>query len=153
MDKELQLLNDKFAIRQVQYNYARAIDTRNRDLLRSIYADEITYDWTDFDPNMIETVPADKWVDNTFALIKGLKATEHQMTNFLIEVDGDHAKATTYLRAMHYLPNTDGDNWCECGGIYWNEYVRTEAGWKIERIKLNILWWTGNQDLFRLAML
>lgn len=152
MDQNLQLLQDKLAIMQVQYNYARGVDTRDKALLRSTYADTIVYDFRGHDPSLYaENVPADDWVEGTFAMIKGLRATEHQMTNFLIEVDGDTAEAVVYLRAMHYLPNEFGESCCECGGYYKNGYVRTPEGWKIKKVNLNYLWWTGNQHVFKLA--
>ena len=152
MDQKLALLMDKEAIKELQYRYALGVDTKDFKLLRSCYDDVIEIDFSGHDPTLInDNMSADDWVAGTESIVKGLKSTQHQMTNFLITVDGDRASAIVYLRAMHYLPNNLGDNSIECGGYYKNNYVRTANGWKIKKINLNYLWWSGNQHIFTLS--
>ena len=152
MDKNIQLLMDKEAIKELQYKYAFAVDTKDFKLLRECYDDVIAIDFSGHDPTLVnDNMKADEWVAGTESIIKGLKSTQHQMTNFLITVDGDTAEAIVYLRAMHYLPNNLGDNSVECGGYYRNKYIRKPDGWKIKKVNLNYLWWSGNQYVFTLS--
>ncbi len=154
MEKDIKLTIDELAIEELQYRYALAIDTKNQQMLRDVYADIIDYDFRGYalNPDMhAEDVPAESWVQGTFDIIKGLQHTEHQMTNFNVKVDGDTAEAIFYLKAQHFLPNRLGGSWCECGGYYKNKYVRTDKGWKIRKVNLNYFYWEGNQYVFVLS--
>jgi hypothetical protein len=151
-DKRLQLLCDKMEIMENQYKYARGIDFKDYDLLRSAFTDPVDVDFDKFSPGFIyPNIPAQQLAKMISSVIDGFKATLHQMTNFKIEVNGNEAVAITYIRALHYLPNDRGDNVVENGGWYINNYVRTDEGWKIRKLNGNFLWHTGNNYTFTLA--
>ena len=57
--------------------------------------------------------------------------TMHRLTNQVITVDGDSARARTYVDALIMLAdNTSGVN---AAGFYDDEVVRTERGWRVAR--------------------
>ena len=152
MDGQLQLLMDKDEIGEVQARYSIGVDTKDFELFRSVFTDTIFVDLTEQDPDFIGNMPADDWVSQVGALVKGLKSTQHQMSNFEITVYGNLATAKVYFRSIQYLPNTLGDNTCSCGGSYENGFIRTEKGWKINSTKCHFLWDLGNKYLPTLAM-
>jgi hypothetical protein len=58
----------------------------------------------------------------------------HISTNFIIEVDGDGAKASSYLL---YL-DKDADFSVSMFGVYDDTLVRTESGWKFSERRLKV---------------
>jgi hypothetical protein len=64
---------------------------------------------------------------------------------------GDSATCQAHVRAMHYLPNDQGDSVFEMGGYYTVQLIRAELDWKIQQWKFTFLWSFGNSALFELA--
>jgi hypothetical protein len=58
--------------------------------------------------------------------------TKHRLTNFVIEVDGDTATASTYVHAVLVVTN-DPLTWFEPVGRYEDRLVRTPGGWRISQ--------------------
>jgi hypothetical protein len=59
--------------------------------------------------------------------------TLHRMTNHVISVNGDEAAARTYIDA--WIMSVDGASGINALGIYDDELVRTDDGWRIARRK------------------
>lgn len=53
------------------------------------------------------------------------------MTNYVVSVDGDEAAARTYIDA--WIMSVDGASGINALGIYDDELVRTDDGWRIAR--------------------
>jgi 3-phenylpropionate/cinnamic acid dioxygenase small subunit len=141
MPLELELIADRLAITDALYRYATALDNRDWDLLGEVFAPDAVYtiglhgEFTG--PGAIG--------EKIASLIGGYEATQHLITNPVIELDGDTARATCYLRAMHYLPDQrTGGNTYEMGGTYSDDLIRTADGWRITRRVLNVAWRDGN---------
>ena len=89
------------------------------------------------------------------SLFDGLEATQHLMSNPMVDLDGDRARCRMYVQAVHVLPNPGGDAEFTIGGYYDDRLVRTaderRGGWRIEAVKLTVWWRRGNPDIMRLA--
>ncbi|WP_082650458.1 nuclear transport factor 2 family protein [Mastigocoleus testarum] len=83
--------------------------------------------------------------------LSGFEATQHLITDHQVKVEGESATCQAHVRAIHFLPNEDGDSIFEMGGYYTVHLIRDQCDWKIQRWKFRILWSSGNQDLFKLA--
>jgi hypothetical protein len=82
----------------------------------------------------------------------GLEATQHLITNVLVDVTGEQARATANVLGTHRLPNPHGSPLWTVGGTYDFGLVRTGAGWRIRAITQGLSWVEGNQQiLFRAA--
>jgi len=146
MNEELQILLEEDKIKKLQYQYARAVDLHDYQLLLDCFTETIAVDFTDYLPEArFDDLPAKDWVNMVRQLTEPLDATQHLMSNFDIEIQGDTASALIYLRAMHYLPNNRGENHAECGGYYQNTYKKIGNLWKIKSMKLTYSFWLGNQ--------
>jgi len=66
-------------------------------------------------------------------------------------VDDATARRRMYMQAAHFFVTDQGDNEYTLGGYYDDELVRTEAGWKIQAVTLNVLWHRGNRHIMQLA--
>jgi hypothetical protein len=62
------------------------------------------------------------------------------------------------MQAEHFIERepddglADGEDRWTIGGYYVNELVRTDEGWKLSKVTLNVTWQTGNADVSRIAL-
>jgi len=145
-------MDDRAEICETKYRYAYGIDGKDWELYRSIFEDEITLDFSSFNGQPGATMSADAWVKSCRALFDGLDATQHQMSNPLVEVDGDRARCRMYVQAEHHLLNDQGDDTYTLGGMYDDRLVRARGGWRIEAVTLRVLWNRGNRQIMQLAL-
>jgi len=143
--------NDFVAITRKLYEYALGIDTRDWDLYRSIFCDEITADFRSYDGGTHATLAADDWVAGLKVQFAGLDATQHVMSNPVVDIDGDTARCRMYMKAEHFLQNSSGSPDFAIGGYYDDRLIRSEAGWLIESVTLNVFWSRGNRGIMTLA--
>lgn len=134
------------------YEYAYGIDTRDWALYRSIFADEIHMNFQSYNGNPASTMKADDWVAGCRRLFDNLDATQHSMTNPLVDVNGDTARCRMYMQAEHFLQNRLGNPDFALGGYYDDVLVRTAKGWKISAVTLKVLWSRGNRHIMELAV-
>lgn len=148
-------MNDPIDVHQIvstKYNYAYGIDTKNWQLYRSIFVDEITMNFSSYSGQPESVMKADDWVAGCQKLFTGLDASQHQMYNPLVEIDGDQARLRMYMQAEHFLQNRSGDPSFTLGGWYDDRLVKTPEGWKITAVTLNVLWSRGNRNIMQLAV-
>ena len=135
------------AITRRRYEYALGIDSRDWDLHRSIYTDEITMDFSSYSGSGgPQTLPADDWVAGLKPLFEGLDATQHTMTNPMVDVEGDTARCRMYMQATHLLLD-DPEPEFTIGGYYDDELRRIDGEWKITAVTLTVWWRTGNPQI------
>jgi hypothetical protein len=146
-----QTLIDKKNIEELILLYAVGVDTLNWPLYRSIYEDDIETDFTSYSGGEPQKLKADDWVAQLKAFFPGLDASQHTLTNFLIDVNGDEATAMVYMSAAHFLQNRGGDGVVTLGGYYTHHLRRGSQGWKVRKTKLTVTWNTGNRDIYMLA--
>jgi len=61
---------------------------------------------------------------------EGFGATNHCLSNFVIDVDGDRATARSYVHVV-LVHRDDPSAWIDSVGTYDDTLVHTEDGWKI----------------------
>ena len=144
---------DRLAVHDVMHRYALAIDTKNWELLETVFADQITTDFRSFGGKEAFEGPAAGWIDTIRSTIDGMDATQHMMSNHLYEINGDRARGTTYIRALHVCKNDRGDDDYTVGGHYTVEMVRGSGGWRIVKYALQVTWHDGNRSVMRAASL
>lgn len=143
---------DYSAICELKYRYAAGIDTRDWALYRSIFADEVTIDFSSYNGRAAATMAAEDWVAGVQPLFSGLAATQHSMTNPRVAVAGDRATLVMYMQAEHFLDGSDPTAWYTLGGYYTDEAVRTGAGWRISAVTLTVLWRRGRPEIMQEAV-
>ena len=137
---------DHEAITRTVYEYAYGLDGREWERYRRIFADEIEVDFSSYNGRPRTSMTADEWVAGLRPLFTGLDATQHSMSNPLVDVEGDTARCRMYMQAAHFL-----DSWPEpeftIGGYYDDRLVRTGDGWRIAAVTLIVRWRRGDPDL------
>lgn len=140
-------MSDRDAIVDVLSNYATGLDARDWVLWRSVFVDEVLFDlssWHGIPPRPLET---DRVVRAQARMFAELSVTQHFLTNHRIAIDGDRARALAHMRAEHWLanPGIEGTSRYTMFGYYDDRLVRTESGWKIEAMQLNVTRTEGNR--------
>lgn len=142
-DKEIKELIDKQAIRDVQTSYAFAIDSGAFDKLDNVFTQNASCDYA-----RAGCVTGLRGIKDLCREALGpLTSFQHLNASHVAEIDGDVAQARCYLHVHLHRENTPGGDHLEMGGIYDDELVRTDAGWRINQRKLTILWSEGNPDV------
>jgi hypothetical protein len=145
--RTLQDLIDRAAISDTIFNYATGIDRRDWALYRSVFTDQVELDFGTWGgPQTV--MAADEWVRMVKQALACFDATQHNMTNHVITVEGDKATAAVHMVAHHIF---DGQIQ-RLGGFYTNGLVRQSDGWKIEACRLTVTWVEGDRGLFERAL-
>lgn len=140
---------DHTAITRLRYDYAFGIDSRDYALLRSVFTDQITMDFSSYNGQPEVTLLADDWVQRVAGLFDGLNATQHTMTNPLVDrVDADTAHGRMSMQAAHFLDDRD----FTIGGWYDDRVVRTAEGWKLRAVTLTVTWRRGDEAIMAEAV-
>ena len=143
---------DKLAVAECVYRYATGVDTRDWAMYRSLFADEVEVDFSSYGPGQPPvTMAADDWVAGLKPLFGGLAATQHMMSNPLVELEGDSAQITMYVRAHHVFDPDDPESYYTVGGYYRNRLVRDGGDWKLVRVNLNVTWRRGHPEIMEAA--
>lgn len=145
--------DDFTAITRLRYEYAFGIDTCDYELLRSVFTDRIEMDFSSYNGRPAATTTADEWVAGCAQLFDGLDATEHTMTNPIVDLDrnGERARCRMAMQAAHFLGDAPGNEFT-IGGWYDDRLVRIDGAWNIEAVTLNVTWRRGNEAIMAAAI-
>lgn len=145
---------DKLAVAETVYLYATGIDTKDFTLYRSIFASEVAIDFSSYNGVPASVMTADKWVKRLRPLFTGLAATQHSMSNPIVDVDGDAARCRMYVQAHHVHRADDPSSWFTVGGYYDDTLVRSDEGprgWLLTGVTLTELWRAGDPGIMPVA--
>ena len=130
---------DEAAIAALLYRYARAVDTKDWELYRSVFTEDAVIDYSS------AGIPAGSRDEIAEFLKKGFTTipwSMHYITNVEADVDGDTAR----VRAMFYNPMQlpDMAEMSSCGGYYHHELVRTPDGWRSRHLREENVWFVNS---------
>lgn len=149
-EQKVTWLYERAQIEQTILKYATAADLRDWDLLKSILADELDVDFTTSGgPAM--TLTSDQYVGQVTSLIPGFDVTQHQLTNFVINIDGDTADTVVYMQAEHIVMEDGQQIDRAVGGYYTHKLKKIDGAWKICSLKLTATWGRGDMQAFAIA--
>lgn len=138
---DIQRISDKLEIASVLNRYARAVDSKDWDLLRSLFTADAELDYSSIGGPAGDRDEVCDWLERSLALMPMTQALNHQhrsVTNIDADIDGD----TATVRAMFYNPMLfpGATETSACGGYYHHVMVRTETGWRSKRLREENLW-------------
>lgn len=95
IEKQLQELFDKQTLTEIMYKFARALDRVDGELMKSTYWEDAIEEHQDpiFPELFFYNDNAHAFVDPAMEGFRALKATQHRISNPLIEISGDTATA------------------------------------------------------------
>lgn len=135
---DVQALHDKMEINELLTRYASGVDGRDWELWKSVFTPDAYVDYSSAGAAAGSRDEVAAYLEQG---IGRLPWTQHYITNVEIRLDGNRAK----VRAMFYnpmqLPDVEGPSYC--GGYYHHDVVRTDDGWKSERLVEQNLWFVN----------
>lgn len=133
------MTDDQLAITALLNRYARAVDTKDWELYRSVFTDDALIDYSSAGA-VVGT--RDEVVDWFAANFGAIPWTMHYITNVeILDSSGDAAT----VRAMFYNPMLlpGMTEMSACGGYYHHDVVRTGDGWRSRSLREENLWFTN----------
>ena len=135
---DIQEISDRLEIQGVLAKYARAVDTRDWALWRSLFTDDATVDYSSAGAIAGTRDEVAAWLA---AALGAMQMMQHFITNIEIDISGD----TADVRAMFYnpmqLPGMPDLSFC--GGYYHHTMVRTPDGWRSRALREENVWFTN----------
>jgi hypothetical protein len=126
----LEEISDRFEIQQLLIDYSTAIDTRRFDDLDRVFTADAYIDYREMGGIDGRFPEVKTWLAET--LPKIFSAHAHMLGNFDVRIDGDAASSRTFcFNPMVFAGDTNQVMFC--GLWYEDEFVRTEAGWRMSR--------------------
>ena len=128
-------VSDELEIVALLNRYARAVDSKDWELYRSVFTDDAHIDYsTDVFTGSLDG--AIQFFSRDFSALVSMSM--HYITNVEATIDGDTAE----VRAMFYNP-TQIKGLPELsifGGYYSHDFVRTPEGWRSRRLREEMVW-------------
>jgi SnoaL-like protein len=128
----MQEISDHIEIVQVTQRYAKALDEKRFDLLRTVFTEDAQLVYL-IGKQLIEFPMRE--ADKTFkAFLTKCYWTSHLVSDPVIELQGDRAHASSRVTATHLQIRVDGSrNTRIISGAYEDELVRSAEGWRIRK--------------------
>ncbi len=103
LEERLRGYDDRHAICDVLYRYARSVDRCDLDLLKSCY-------WPDgTDVHWFYNGNAHAFADYVVPLLAEIASSQHSITNPIIELHGERAFVECQWYVVHHIPLQEGD--------------------------------------------
>jgi hypothetical protein len=125
IDDAVRELLDRAQIHDLLARYARGVDRRDLDLVRSCFTDDAAYEGALSKSDIAQALAT---------LREGLArytTTMHFIANQVVELDGDTAHSETYAVAYHRAEGAGGGEDLVLGVRYRDELVRDAGRWRI----------------------
>ena len=132
-DLTAQEVSDRLRIHDLLTIYAAAVDARDWDRLRTVFAKDAVLDYSIMGGPRTSLDEAIPWLERSLAAVP---MTQHIITNVLVELDGDTAE----VQALLFNPLGQGQNPMLLGGSYRDRAERTADGWRITELIADLTW-------------
>jgi hypothetical protein len=142
-EREAQGVIDRDEIRATVIRFATSLDLKDWRQCRSCFTDQIYTDYSALRGDPPAIVSADDFVELRRQALSDL-LTHHVSTNHSIELNGDEATCISGMVIYRRVPDDADGTAFDTHCIYTHTLVRTPDGWKISKVKQQILWNTGD---------
>jgi hypothetical protein len=136
---ELAEIGDRLAIADILHRYTRIIDRGEIRRLDEVFTADGRFRVVDL-PSGDQDFTIAEFADYLADTFAACNFMQHFISNTIIELDGDRASADSYLAVMYELKPDhqstafglfDQTTDLFLGGEYRDDFVRTQAGWRI----------------------
>ena len=135
-DYTLQRLADEAELRALSATYTRGLDRQDRELVRSVFADDATTHYGSF-----RGAP-DDMADMAMKALSAYTATQHFLGQINLTIDADEATGEVYFQAFHQHASEDFDRFI-CGR-YIDRYARRQGRWLMTH-RTEVVDWTRTE--------
>jgi ketosteroid isomerase-like protein len=144
---KLECVDDRSAIMELTSRFACAVDKRDWDAVARVFTPDVVIDYN----TGAHLVGPDAMVDLIRRSLDRAGPSQHLVGNLVIDLDGDRASATCYVRTFiaGASDGPDADSAYENFAVYYDEVVRTTNGWRVAQRRAEIVHERGNRPVFR----
>ena len=152
MDASYQTLLDKQAVVETVNAVGTTADRRDWAACQALFANSVTVDYQSLSGQPAAAVTPEQLMSGWQTVLPGFTGTQHQTTNHEIRFTGSNsAECRSYVLALHHLAGASGGETWTVAGRYLHRLERTSNGWKVNYLKLELLYQDGNRQLPVLA--
>jgi SnoaL-like domain len=127
-------LADRLAIAETLALYCRGIDRCEPEQLAAAFKSDALIDYGDGARPVAEVIPG------LMAGLGTMRLTQHNISNTVMRITGDTARAETNCVALHIIPAPEGEIELTVGGRYLDTLVKREGRWLIAE-RLYVMDW------------
>ncbi|MCL9998947.1 MAG: nuclear transport factor 2 family protein [Erythrobacter sp.] len=131
---DLTELADRLAIAETLALYCRGIDRCDPEQLAAAFTSDALIDYGDGARPIAEVIPG------LMAGLGSMRQTQHNISNTVMRIAGDTARAETNCVALHIIPAPEGEIELVVGGRYLDTLHRREGRWLIAE-RLYVMDW------------
>ena len=147
LDQQVKFLTEQNEVIAVGNRLFICTDNRDWSCVRDVFAPEVLFDMTSLNGGQPGNRTSQQITDMWEQGLKSMQALHHQAGNYQVAITGNEADMFCYGIAYHYLPNPTNQNTRVFVGSYNFHLVKGDAGWKIDKLKFNLKFIEGNQNL------
>lgn len=125
---------DRLAIAETLALYCRGIDRCDGEQLAAVFTPDALIDYGDGARPIGEVIPG------LMAGLGTMRLTQHNISNTVMRITGETARAETNCVALHLIPAPDGEIELVVGGRYLDRLVKREGRWRIAE-RLYVMDW------------
>ncbi len=131
----LSYIADRLEIEALLADYASAVDRQDWDLYRSVFTEEAIVDYVSAGGIKGTVTEVADWLAETMPLfVTSMHMVSNVRITFANRGEAEPATAATVEAMFHNPMLIAGDGSFTTGGWYHHRLVRTDAGWKSERL-------------------
>lgn len=127
-------LADRLAIAETLARYCRGIDRCDAAVLATVFTPDARIDYGDGPKSPAATIPG------LMAGLGAMRLTQHNISNTVMRINGNTAKAETNCVALHLIPAPAGEIELVVGGRYLDTLAKREGRWQIAE-RLYVMDW------------
>ena len=127
-------LADRLAIAETLALYCRGIDRCDAAQLTAVFTPDARIDYGDGAKPVAQAIPA------LMAGLGAMRLTQHNISNTVMRIDGERARAETNCVALHLIPAPEGEVELVVGGRYLDRLEQREGRWLIAE-RLYVMDW------------
>ena len=128
-----------------------AVDMRHWQKVTETFEENVHLDYTSMAGGKPTVQKGVEIVESWKSILPGFDKTHHQVGNMVVEISGGSTQAFCYRTASHFLGNPTGINLWTVVGSYEFDLLRNNGAWRISKMKFNLKYIDGNQDLPQIA--
>lgn len=125
---------DRLAIAETLARYCRGIDRCDAQQLAAAFTPDAMIDYGDGARPVADVIPG------LMAGLGAMRLTQHNISNTVMRLAGDTARAETNCVALHIIPGPDGEAEVIVGGRYLDRLTKREGRWLIAE-RLYVMDW------------
>lgn len=126
LEAQLEGLRAREVVRERIFSACRALDRLDRGLLQAQFWDDATVDY-----GAIYRGPIAGFIDVAMGFQGTMRDTQHLVGNVLVEIDGEEARAESYVHAHHVIVQGEERFQLMIGGRYLDRLTRRAGEWRI----------------------